>query len=91
VDDGRLAQTTYARIAIEHVGDAVIVTDGDERILRVNGAAERLYGLSAREMVGRRLPAVIQYQWVRSRRRSRRTGRPGYQRLLAWREHPRPP
>lgn len=60
--------------ALERVGDAVVVTDSDERIVYWNQAATRLYGYSYAEVVGRLLPETLSPLWL-----------DGETRLKAWR------
>ena len=43
---------------MEALGDAVFVVDADNRLLRVNGAFERLVGLTAAAVVGERLSVL---------------------------------
>ena len=45
----------FYRAVLEHVGDAVVTTDAHARVTFANPAAERLYGMSEAEAVGRSL------------------------------------
>ncbi len=47
------------RITLNSIGDAVIATDGVERIEFMNPEAERLTGWSAQEGIGQRLPEIL--------------------------------
>ena len=49
---------------LAQVSDAVIATDGDQRITYLNAAAERQYGISASEMLGQFLSKVYQSRWL---------------------------
>lgn len=48
-----------------HSGDCVILSDLDGRILKWNAACEELFGWSAREVLGERLPHVPEEQRLR--------------------------
>ncbi|MDE2511890.1 MAG: PAS domain S-box protein, partial [Elusimicrobia bacterium] len=50
--------------ALERVGDAVVVTDADERIVYWNQAASRLYGYAYAEVMGRLLPDTLIPLWL---------------------------
>lgn len=67
VENARLfatAEGQYRRLAavISSTSDAVIVTDHTERILLLNPAMARTFGLSGRSVVGRPVAAVIKNQ-----------------------------
>ena len=47
------------------VSDAVVVVDDDQCVIYLNAAAERQYGVSASEGLGRRLPEIYQDRWLR--------------------------
>ena len=47
------------------VSDAVVVVDDDQRVIYLNAAAERQYGVTASEGLGRRLAEIYQYHWIR--------------------------
>jgi PAS domain S-box-containing protein len=49
---------------LAQVSDAVIATDGDQRITYLNAAAERQYGISASEMLGQFLSKLYQSRWL---------------------------
>ncbi len=49
---------------LAQVSDAVIATDGDQRITYLNAAAERQYGVSASAMLGQRLSKVYESRWL---------------------------
>jgi PAS domain S-box-containing protein len=50
---------------LAQVSDAVItITDG-QRVTYLNAAAERQYGVSASEALGRHLSEIFQYRWLR--------------------------
>ncbi|KAF7597835.1 MAG: hypothetical protein CGU29_16520 [Candidatus Dactylopiibacterium carminicum] len=48
-----------ARIFMNAARDAILVADADERILEYNHAAERLYGYSRAEVLGRKLGMLV--------------------------------
>jgi PAS domain S-box-containing protein len=50
---------------LAQVSDAVIAVDLEERIIYWNQAAERLYGLKAEDVLGRKLEECCQYQWLK--------------------------
>ena len=50
---------------LAQVSDAVIAVDGDERIIYLNAAAERLYGFTASEALGRPLHQIYELRWAR--------------------------
>ena len=47
------------RQLIAAVGDAVVVTDGDSRVLMWNPACERMFGYTEREALGQSLDMII--------------------------------
>ncbi|HEX7177844.1 MAG TPA: PAS domain S-box protein [Pyrinomonadaceae bacterium] len=49
---------------VSQVSDAVIAIDLEERITFWNSGAERLYGLEAGEVLGRKLTDAYQYRWL---------------------------
>jgi PAS domain S-box-containing protein len=53
----------HSRVLAE-ISDAVIVIDRETRVHCWNPGAERLYGLNASEMLGRKLEASHQIRWV---------------------------
>lgn len=55
-------------ILLDHVEDAVIVTDRDFRVTIWNSGAERLYGLAAQEVIGRPAREVAGYPRNEARR-----------------------
>ncbi|MBK1988182.1 PAS domain S-box protein [Sphaerospermopsis aphanizomenoides BCCUSP55] len=63
-------QKTQAEISfhlgiLAQVSDAVIAVDLEQHITYWNQAAERLYGLKAQEVLGRKLQECYQYQWLK--------------------------
>ena len=48
---------------LAQVSDAVIAADREERIIYLNAAAERLYGLVASNALGRRLSEIYETRW----------------------------
>ncbi len=56
-------QGFQARI-LSQVEDAVNAVDAHHRIIYWNHAAERLYGISAEEALGRTLTEIYDYEWV---------------------------
>lgn len=46
------------------VSDAVIVIDDEQRVIYLNAAAERQYGVTASEELGRHLSEIYQYRWL---------------------------
>ena len=50
---------------LAQVSDAVITIDDDQRVTYLNAAAERQYGVTASEALGRRLSKMFQYRWLR--------------------------
>src|SRR3954468_15619265 len=49
---------------LAQVSDAVIVEDSEERVVYLNAAAERLYGVVASDVLGRELSAIYQSRWL---------------------------
>jgi PAS domain S-box-containing protein len=49
---------------LAQVSDAVIAVDGEERIIYLNAAAERLYGLPAFATLGRTLSEIYESRWL---------------------------
>ncbi|MEX0712647.1 MAG: PAS domain-containing protein, partial [Pirellulales bacterium] len=52
-------QADWSRVALNSIGDAVIVSDALSRVVFMNPVAETLTGWSQAEAVGRPLPAVF--------------------------------
>ncbi|MGB8167875.1 MAG: PAS domain-containing protein [Chthoniobacteraceae bacterium] len=50
---------------LAQVSDAVIAIDNEERVTFLNPAAERQYGITAVEALGRRLGDLYEYRWMR--------------------------
>src|SRR5579862_3799888 len=48
---------------LAQVSDAVIALDWDERIIYLNVAAERLYGIAASEALGRKVSVLYRVRW----------------------------
>ncbi|MEX2197462.1 MAG: ATP-binding protein [Burkholderiales bacterium] len=46
------------------VSDAVVVIDDDQRVIYLNAAAERQYGITASEGLGRRLTEIYECRWL---------------------------
>ncbi len=61
------AERERLRITLASIGDAVISTDAEGRVLYLNGAAEALTGWTQAEAVGRPLPDVFHVvnEWTR--------------------------
>lgn len=51
---------------LAQVSDAVITIDNDQRVTYLNAAAERQYGVSASDVLGRHLSAIYQCRWLRA-------------------------
>ena len=49
---------------LAQVSDAVIAVDGEERVIYLNAAAERLYGLSTSSALGRALSEIHGSRWL---------------------------
>ncbi|WP_336327378.1 ATP-binding protein [Halovenus sp. HT40] len=45
--------------ALDSMADAVIITDAEGRVLRLNAVAREIFGMTAAESVGQPLPAVV--------------------------------
>ncbi len=62
---GQEAETNRLRSEmLAQVSDAVIAVDGEERVIYLNAAAERLYGLSASSALGRALSEIHRSRWL---------------------------
>jgi diguanylate cyclase (GGDEF)-like protein/PAS domain S-box-containing protein len=61
----RAAQLQFQAHALAQVHDAVLAVDTEQRITYWNDEAERLYGWSRAEALGRPLIDVCQYRWIR--------------------------
>jgi PAS domain S-box-containing protein len=48
----------------DQVSDAIVAIDGDEQIVFWNSGAEKLYGVSARDAIGRPLRSVYTWRWI---------------------------
>jgi PAS domain S-box-containing protein len=53
------ARREWSEVTLASIGDAVIVTDVESRVLSMNGAAEKATGWSRAEARGRQLPEVF--------------------------------
>jgi PAS domain S-box-containing protein len=49
---------------LAQVSDAVVAVDGEERIIYLNAAAERLYGFAASRALGRTLSTIYESRWL---------------------------
>src|SRR4051812_1356148 len=49
---------------LAHVSDAVIVQDSEGRVVYLNLAAERLYGVAVSDALGRDLSAIYRARWL---------------------------
>jgi len=62
---GRDAESNRFRDEIlAQVSDAVIAVDDDQRVTYLNAAAERQYGVTASEVLGRHLSEMHEYRWL---------------------------
>jgi len=50
---------------LAQVSDAVVVIDDDQRVTYLNAAAERQYGVTASDALGRRLSEIYECRWLR--------------------------
>jgi PAS domain S-box-containing protein len=57
------------RVTLSSIGDAVIATDIDGRVTRINPAAETLTGWDAKEALGKHLPEVFHIVNAKTRQR----------------------
>lgn len=53
----------FREVILEHIRDAVVVTDESARIFYLNGAAERLYGVGLSDALAMRLLDLYEYRW----------------------------
>ncbi|CVK31332.1 sensor histidine kinase [Methanoculleus bourgensis] len=58
-------QLQFQALVLGQVDDAVIAVDADGRITYMNRAAERLYGVSSSEALGRLNTDFFTYEWLR--------------------------
>ncbi len=49
---------------LANVSDAVVAVDNEERVIYLNSAAERQYGVTSSEALGRQLVEIYEYRWV---------------------------
>ena len=49
---------------LAQVSDAIIAVDDEQRVTYLNGAAERQYGVTASEVLGRRLNEIYDCRWI---------------------------
>jgi PAS domain S-box-containing protein len=49
---------------LAQVSDAVVAIDDEERIIYLNAAAERLYGIAASRALGRTLSTIYEARWI---------------------------
>ena len=76
LDALRTSQETFQRLTTA-ARDAIVMTDGAERVTYWNAAAERLFGYSAQEVIGTPV-----HQWLAHQRTP-----PGQRRLCPFRGH----
>lgn len=50
---------------LAQVGDAIVTVDDDQRVTYLNAAAERQYGVTASDALGRHLSEIYQQRWLR--------------------------
>ena len=84
------ARTAQARMdaVLQHASEAVITCSSDRIILAFNAAAERLYGWSADEVVGRHVKMLFASDWDdRSDQRSRELIQAPSHAVSTWEEH----
>lgn len=62
------AQLVYHANLLAHLDDAVIATDLEQRVTAWNPAAERLFGWTAAEVVGRLIPEFLPTEFVHAER-----------------------
>ncbi len=55
----------FQSLVLDQINDAVVAVDAAQRVTYFNRAAERQYGVSAEEALGRPLREVYEYRWVR--------------------------
>jgi PAS domain S-box-containing protein len=55
----------FQSLVLDQINDAVVAVDGTQRVTYFNRAAERQYGVSAEEALGRPLREVYEYRWVK--------------------------
>jgi PAS domain S-box-containing protein len=53
-------------LILAHISDAVVATDNDQRVTYMNGAAEKRYGVTIGEAVGRPLTDLYTYRWIKA-------------------------
>ncbi len=58
-------QSRFRGEMLAQVSDAVIAVDSEQRVTFLNTAAERQYGVSAADVLGRRLSELYEYRWLR--------------------------
>ncbi|RYY96530.1 MAG: PAS domain S-box protein [Chitinophagaceae bacterium] len=51
-------------LILDHIGDALILTDPELFIIAWNKGAERIFGLTEAEVVGRPAPEVLRYEYL---------------------------
>lgn len=49
---------------LANVSDAVVAVDNEQRVIYLNSAAERQYGVTASDALGRQLMEIYEYRWV---------------------------
>lgn len=85
----REEQPSTTALVLDAVADAILVLDRDDRIVRSNRSAQRLFGYAASELLGQHVSLVIPdsveattYRFVHAYRARKETGNNGY-RLVA--------
>ena len=58
-EEAHLEQPDWSRIALASIGDAVIVTDADGRVIFLNPIAQTLTGWPQKDAIGQPLPVVL--------------------------------
>ena len=55
----------FQSLVLSQVNDAVIAVDGAQHVTYINRSAERLYGVTGDQVLGRPLREVYEYRWAR--------------------------
>lgn len=69
LESAESASNRFRGDVLEQVSDIVIAVDNDERLVYLNPAAERKYGMSGADILGRKLQDLYKIRWANDEQR----------------------
>ncbi len=68
LEDELVQASRYRKALVEHSLDAIVVTDADDKVMLMNPAAEKLWGQSRDQAIGKKIPAGVLPKGLRQQR-----------------------